>query len=191
MFDSEINNHLHQLDQVTSAGGPHRLTEVALNVLQAVLWTPLLYSDPVSCLFQPSAWTPAGSWSPCWTYPFWGGPSGGPEGGASGPSLASWAWFSLQVCLFAVVDSVLTRPPPEGLHRQVGFQRVQGPVHGSERLEAELHDVRPGPQWHRGAPRDVPGTRGHGWEGFWWTTPHLECLTTFNQSSSVRTALTL
>lgn len=40
----------------------------------------------------------------------------------------------------------LTASSPEGPHGENGLQRVQGAVRRSERLEAELHDVRPGPQ---------------------------------------------
>lgn len=58
----------------------------------------------------------------------------------------------------------LTSPSPEGLYRQDGLQWVQGAVHGSKQLEAELHDVWPGPEWNCWTSRDDSGNRRDGWE---------------------------
>lgn len=56
----------------------------------------------------------------------------------------------------------LNQRPSERLHREDGFQRVQGAFPGSERLETELHDIRPGPQRDRGTSRDESGNQRYG-----------------------------
>uniref|UniRef100_A0A0E9X4G6 EF-hand domain-containing protein n=1 Tax=Anguilla anguilla TaxID=7936 RepID=A0A0E9X4G6_ANGAN len=64
--------------------------------------------------------------------------------------------FSLETC--RIMIAMLDRD----MDGKDGIQRVQRAFHGSERLEAELHDVRPGQERHDGAPRAGTGHHLHG-----------------------------